>query len=356
MSTSLRNRRIFMGAGILVAVAIGLWLLFGGGRYVSTEDAYVKMDIVSLSAGVTGPLVNVPVHRNEWVKTGQLLAEVDPRPYTIAVEQAEAQLAQVRNQLLSEQADYAQEQTQLTQANRDVAFYRRELDRNLKLKRMSVSEAALDESRHNLQKAESSRDALSEQLKSLRAKLNGGPNQPIEQHPDYLAAKAALDKAEYDLGNTRIPAPFAGQLGGAVPLPGKVVVAGLPVLSLARKGSLWVEANLKETRITHVKVGDRATVKADAYPDVTWQAEVASLSPASGSEFALIPPQNASGNWVKVVQRIPVALHFLPGQEDKPPLRAGMSVEVTIDTRSQVSEATTGRQVKGEADSDASSG
>lgn len=336
MSASLRNRRLFMAVGLLVAVLVGLWLLFGSDRYVSTEDAYVKMDMVSLSSRVNGPVTLAPVKRNQQVQAGELLAQVDPKPYEIAVAQARADLAKERNDLLSDQAEFAQVQAQLTQAGRDVSFYQRELDRNLRLKKVSVSEATLDQSRHDLNQAEANRDALQAQLKSLRAKLNGGPDQPIDQHPDYLAAQAALDKAEYDLANTQLKAPFAGQLGGAVPLPGQVAISGMALLTLARSDSAWIEANLKETEITHVQVGNRATIKVDSYPDEKWQAEVTSLSPAAGSEFALIPAQNASGNWIKVVQRIPVALHLLPGQDDKPPLRAGMSVEVEIDTRSRV--------------------
>lgn len=343
MSASLRNRRLLMGIGLLVALVIGLWLLFGSERYVSTEDAYIKLDMVSLSSRVGGPLSQVPVTRNQQVQAGELLAEVDPRPFAIAVAQAQADLAKEKNQLLSDQAEFAQEQAQLAQAKRDVAFYQRELDRNQKLK-ASVSAAALDQARHDRNQAQARRDALQEELKSLRAQLNGGPDQPIDTHPDYLAAKATLDKAEYDLANTQLRAPFDGQLGGKVPLPGQVVVAGMPVLTLARAHSVWVEANLKETEITHVRVGDKASIKVDAYPDDEWQAEVSSISPAAGSEFALIPAQNASGNWIKVVQRIPVVLHLLPGQDDKPPLRAGMSVEVKIDTHSPVQSKTQAHQ------------
>lgn len=337
MSASLRKRRLLMGAGLLVAVAIGLWLLFGSDRYVSTEDAYVKMDMVSLSSRVGGPLTSVPVTRNQQVQAGELLAQVDPKPFEIAVAQATADLAKEKDDLLSDQAEFAQVQAQLTQAGRDVAFYQRELDRNLKLKRVSVSEATLDQARHDLNQAKARRDALQAQLQSLRAKLNGGPGQPIESHPDYLAAKAALDKAQYELANTQLKAPFAGQLGGKLPLPGQVAISGMALMTLARTDSTWIEANLKEIEVTHVQVGNKAVIKVDAYPDEEWQAEVISLSPAAGSEFALIPAQNASGNWIKVVQRIPVALRLLPGQQDKPQLRAGMSVEVEIDTRSQVS-------------------
>lgn len=339
MSASLRSRRLLMGLGLLLAVAIALWLVFGSERYVSTEDAYVKMDMASLSSRLGGVLVKVPVERNQWVEQGQLLAQIDPRLYQIAVAQAKAQLARVKNQLLADQANYRRVAAQLQQAERNVDFYRRELERNQKLRHVSVSESALDKSRHDLQQAKSAVAGLKAQLASLKAKLNGHLQGAVEQHPDYLAAQAALAKAEYDLINTEIRAPFAGQLGGSVPMVGKVVVSGLSLFQLAREHSQWIIANLKETAITHVKVGDSAVIEVDSYPDEEWQAQVVSLSPAAGSEFALIPPQNASGNWVKVVQRIPVVLRLLPDQEDKPMLRAGMSVTVTIDTATQADDA-----------------
>ena len=198
MSASLRNRRLFMGAGLLVAVLVGLWILFGSDRYVSTEDAYVKMDMVSLSSRVGGPLALVPVKRNQQVQAGDLLAQVDPKPYEIAVAQAKADLEKERNDLLSDQAEFAQVQAQLAQAERDVSFYQRELDRNLKLKQVSVSEATLDQSRHDLDQAKANRDALQAQLKSVQtlsgqralkgtARFTTGGSSPLAIHSYLLA-------------------------------------------------------------------------------------------------------------------------------------------------------------------------
>lgn len=340
MSASLRNRRLFMGAGIIVALVIGLWMVFGSERYISTEDAYVQMDSVSLASQVDGLLVAVPVTRNQRVKKGQLLAQVDPTPYRIAVTKAEANLQAVKNQLLAEQAKFKQLQAQLAQAKRDVSYNHRQLKRKERLEGVSVSQSILDKAKQDYHQAQTDQASLESQLQSLRAKLNGGPKTPVTQLPDYLTAKAALHHAKYQLENTRIVAPFAGQLGGSVPMKGQVVVSGLPLFTLVRHHSAWVKANMKETALTHVSVGDQATLEVDTYPDVTWKATVTSLSPAAGSEFALIPPQNASGNWIKVVQRIPVSLHLLPGQDDKPKLRAGMSVTVTIDTQTDTQNKT----------------
>lgn len=331
MTTTQRNRRLAMGMGLVVALAVVLWLMFGGKRYVSTENAYIKIDMISLTADVGGPLVAVNVDRNQAVRKGDVLAEVDARPYRIALAQARADQQAVRNRILSLRADYARLLEEKAQAERDAAYHRRELGRLQRLDQVAVSKAQLDAARQKLDQARSDVAVDEQQLVSLRAQLGGGPDVPVQAHPDYLAATARLEQAEYDLSHTRILAPADGVIGGATPMVGERVNAGVPVLTLAKSDAIWVEANLKETQLTHVRDGQAAHVEVDTYPGVTWEARVQSVSPAAGSEYALIPPQNASGNWVKVVQRVPVKL-VLVGTDDKPPLRAGMSAEITIDT------------------------
>lgn len=331
MTTIQRNRRIAMALGLLVAFAIVLWLVFGGRRYVSTDNAYIKVDTASLTANVSGPLVAVNVDRNEAVKKGDVLAEVDPRPYRIAVDQAQADLDTIRNNVLSGRADYAKLTAQRSQARRDVAYYQRELHRLQGLDKVAVSKSQLDSATQKLNAAQSRVEVLQQQAVSLKARLGGGPEVPVEHNPDYKAARAKLDQAQYDLSRTEIIAPYDGVLGGSTPMVGERVQSGLPLFKLAKSNAIWVEANLKETELTNVRPGQAATVEVDAYPGVTWQAQVDSVSPAAGSEFALIPPQNASGNWVKVVQRIPVRLRLLD-TDGKPVLRGGMSCEISIDT------------------------
>ena len=255
-----------------------------------------------------------------------MLAEVDPQPYRIALAEARADQRAVRNRILSERADYARLQAQRAQARRDLSYYQRELQRFQGLDKVAVSQSQLEAARQKRDKARADAQVIDQQLASLRAKLGGGPDVAVEEHPDYQAATAKLDQAEYDLAHTRIVAPADGILGGATPMVGE------PVLTLARDRSAWVEANLKETQLTNVREGQTVEVVVDTYPGVTWRARVRSLSPATGSEYALIPPQNASGNWVKVVQRVPVRLQLLD-VDGKPPLRSGMSAEITIDTQ-----------------------
>ncbi|GAA5129719.1 HlyD family secretion protein [Alloalcanivorax gelatiniphagus] len=331
MTTTQRNRRLAMGLGLIIALAVGLWLALGGGRYISTENAYVKVDMISLTADVSGPLTRVEVERNQAVKQGQVLAEVDPEPYRMALQEARADQQAVRNRILSERADYARLQAQLDQSERDLAYHQRELQRFQGLDRVAVSRSQLDGVRQKRDQARSGKAVIEQELASLKAKLAGGPDVAVEEHPDYQAATAKLDRARYDLAHTRIVAPADGVIGGATPMVGERVNAGVPVFTLARSHSAWVEANLKETQLTDVREGQSVEVEVDSYPGVVWKARVQSLSPATGSEYALIPPQNASGNWVKVVQRVPVKLS-LEDPDGKPPLRAGMSAEITIDT------------------------
>lgn len=320
-----------MGLGLILALAVVLWLAFGGRRYVSTENAYVKIDMISLTADVSGPLTRVEVERNQAVQQGQVLAEVDPEPYRIALEEARADQQAVRNRILSERADYARLQAQHAQAERDLAYHQRELERYQGLDRVAVSRSQLDGARQKRDQAGAQASVTEQELASLKAKLGGGPDVAVEEHPDYQAATAKLDRARYDLAHTRIVAPADGVIGGSTPLVGERVNAGVPVFTLAKNRSAWVEANLKETQLTNVREGQSVEVEVDSYPGVVWKATVQSLSPATGSEYALIPPQNASGNWVKVVQRVPVKLR-LEDLDGKPPLRAGMSAEIAIDT------------------------
>ncbi|ASK35200.1 multidrug transporter [Alcanivorax sp. N3-2A] len=321
-----------MGLGLVIALAVVLWLLFGGKRYISTDNAYIKIDMISLTANVSGPLVAVNVERNQAVSKGDVLAEVDPQPYRIALAQAKADQQAVRNRILSLRADYARVQAEKAQAGRDAAYYQRELGRFQRLDKVAVSKTQLDAAEQKLNQARADVAVDQQELASLKAQLAGGPDVAIEDHPDYQAATARLEQAEYDLAHTRIIAPANGVMGGSTPMVGERVNAGVPVLTLAKNHAIWVEVNLKETELTNVREGQDAEVEVDTYPGVVWKAKVQSLSPAAGSEYALIPPQNASGNWVKVVQRVPVKL-VLVSTEGKPPLRAGMSAEISIDTK-----------------------
>ncbi len=299
-------RRLGFSLGTLVAGAVTAWLLLGGGDSVHTENAYIKADIIALATDVNGIVAEVPIQANEPVKQGQLLVRLEDTPFRLAVAEAEAQLNQVRNQLLAKRADYAEAAAALEQAHQDAAYSRRQLARNEKLGAVAVSEAQLDDSRQALQQARAKIAINREKLSSLAAELGGDNTTPLEQQADLKVAQARLDRALYQLSQTRIEAKVDGIIANEVPNVGEMVPAGFSLINMLSAEQTWVEANLKETQIAGVRPGQTAVVTIDAYPGVEFEAVVESLSPASGSEFALIPAQNASGNWVKVVQRVPV--------------------------------------------------
>ncbi|MBB5212537.1 HlyD family secretion protein [Microbulbifer hydrolyticus] len=324
-----KSRRIGFALGIVVAGAVAAWSIWGGGSTVHTENAYVKADKISLAPEVSGIVAQVAVKANQRVSKGELLLQLDDTAFRLAVAEAEAHLAQVKNQTRARQADYAEAEAELQQAQTDAEFYRRQLERNEKLGKVALSESQLDESRQKLDQARALIAISSEKLASLRAELGGNSQVPLEQQADVMVAQAQLDKARYQLSRTRIVAPVAGVIANDAPQVGEMAPAGLAVVSMLGTEDMWIEANLKETQLEKVRTGQQAEVTVDAYPGVKFQALVDSVSGASGSEFALIPPQNASGNWVKVVQRVPVRLRLLPA-EGRPVLRAGMSAEVEI--------------------------
>jgi membrane fusion protein (multidrug efflux system) len=316
----------------LVVVAVGLAIYARGGRHMETDNAYVKANIVAVSADVAGPVIEVGVRDHEQVDVGRLLFRVDPAPFQVEVERAEAQMAVVKTEIDSLRADYRVAMAEAKEVEARIRFLRRQVERQAQLKERGMTrEEQYDEARLNLEAARQRLDAVSERAARIVASLSGDVGRPLEQHPSYQQAKAARDAAQLDLARTRVVAPSAGVVSNMKLQAGEHVSKGVPVFSLIENGPLWVEANFKETQLTYMHEGQAATIVADAYPDHEWRAKVRTISPATGAEFAVLPPQNATGNWVKIVQRVPVQLgiELAPGD---PPLRAGMTVTVRVDT------------------------
>jgi membrane fusion protein (multidrug efflux system) len=316
-----------------VAVLAAIVLYLTGGRYVSTDDAYVKADVLTVSTDVAGSVAEIGVRENEVVAAGQMLYRLDDTMYRIALAAAEARLAAVRNEIEVSRATYRQKLAESEAAQADVAYYQREYDRVSPLVRSNAAtQSQVDAAERALKDAKERLNSLREQAAATLADLGGKVDVAVDDHPRVRAAAASRDLAQRDLAHTRVVAPTAGIATRTENLrPGLYLVAAAPAMALVESGDVWVEASPKETDLTHVRPGQRVTVTIDAYPGRSWRGEVATISPASGAQFALIPAQNASGNWVKVVQRIPVRI-ALPRLEDAPPLRAGMSATARIDT------------------------
>lgn len=325
-------RRTLLIAGPVAAIGIGLWLYLSGGQFVSEDDSYVGTSNVAITPQVTGQVIKVGVMPNQIVNEGDLLFEIDPQPFQIALDQARAELEQATEKLQGLVLTYRQQQASVVQATADLTFAQQEFDRVNALVKDSVeTRAAFDQAQKNLRVAQQAKLAAESGAAATLAELGGNIDKPLEQHAVYLAAKAQVELAERNVRLTRILAPFAGTVTQVENVqPGTFLSTGQTAFSLIGADS-WVDANIKETDLTHIKIGDPATVVLDSYPDVTLHAVVQSISPASGSVFALLPAQNASGNWVKVVQRMPVRLR-ISNPEPEVVMRDGASATVSINT------------------------
>ncbi|WP_421998513.1 HlyD family secretion protein [Reyranella sp.] len=327
------RRRLLLVAGPLVVVAAALFAYLSGGRYVSTDNAYVQAGKVTVATDVSGIVASVAVKDNQTVEKGQVLFTLDTEPFRIALAGAEANLGTVKNQLATLKATYRQKEAQVAQANTDAAFYETAFKRQQDLlKRGVASQAAYDQAKRDLDAARERVLVTQHDAEATLAQLGGDANAPIEQDAAYLGAQAQVDKAKRDLSHTTVTASVPGVVTNVDALQvGEYLPAAQPAFSLVASSDVWIEANPKESDLNHLKVGEPAVVRVDAYPGREWQGTVTSLSPATGTEFSVLPAQNATGNWVKVVQRVPVRLAVqMPA--DAPPLRTGMSANVEIDT------------------------
>jgi membrane fusion protein, multidrug efflux system len=317
----------------LALIAGGYWYV-AGGQVMSTDDAYVEADTVGVSTDVSGIVKEVDVADNERVDAGQVLYRLDDLPFRYALARTEAQVGMVREALNALKANYRDMQARITQAQYDIDYYGTEFRRQQQLLNERVaSQTAFDTARRNLQNAQQKLASLKQQLAAISANLDGDPDGPVEQNPRYLEAVAQRDEAARELAHTVVRAPFAGIVTNVPAIaPGKYLPASTTAFYLVATDHVWVDANPKETELTYVRPGQAVTVTVDTYPGAKWRGAVQSISPAAAQEFSLLPAQNTSGNWVKVVQRIPMRVRVDTGDKALPPLRAGMSVEVDVDT------------------------
>nr|WP_294551540.1 HlyD family secretion protein [uncultured Rhodopila sp.] len=321
-------------AGGVLAVVIGggaFWL--SGGRWVDTDDAYVQADSMTLSTDVSGIVASIPVHEGEAVTKGQILFTLDPQKFQIALDTARADLAQVRLNIESMKADYQaalrDTAAKQQQVNADQATY----DRYQALvKQRAVTQQETDDARYKLAADQQAVRASESQARAQLAKLSGNPDIAVEDTPAFKQAQARLAEAEREMNHSVVRAPYDGIVTQVNKLqPGMYLGASTAAFGLVSTDHVWVEAEPKETQLTYAKPGDHVDVSFDLYPNRTWFGMVESVAPATDQNFSLLPAENSSGNWVKVVQRIPVRVRvdLRPGD---PPLRAGMSAEVDIDT------------------------
>src|SRR5882672_7701039 len=326
-------RRPLMFALLPVALIAGGYFYVTGGAVMSTDNAYVQADMVGLSTDVSGIVREVSVHDNQKVAKSDVLFKLDDLPFRLALNRAEAQIGNTRNDLVALQASYRNMQAQVDQAQKDVDFNMVNFKRQEQLLTNNFTpKATFDAARNTLQGSQQKLASLNQQLAGLAANLNGNPDAPIEDHPRYKDAVAARDEAARQLAHTIVRAPFAGIVTNVPSLqPGQYLAAAATAFNIVSTDHVWVQASPKETELTYVKPEQKVTVDVDTYPGERWIGTVESISPASASSFSLLPAENTSGNWVKVVQRIPmrVLVNNAPG---KPALRVGMSVEVNVDT------------------------
>jgi membrane fusion protein (multidrug efflux system) len=318
----------------LVAAIAGITFYLNGGRYVTTDDAYVGAQKVLITSDVSGKIVSITVKEGQQVSTGDTMFQIDPLPFQLAVAQARAKLEDTKanhDNLVANVALYSQT---LEIVNAGIALKQKDVERkNSLVKSQAGSQLDLDNSATALVTVQAQRQLVTQQRSNALNALLGNPELPLEQFPAYMQAKAALDDAQRNLDLTTVRAPMNGVATQVEQIQiGRFVMAGAPVFSVIDVSNPWVDANPKESDFTYVAVGQSVTLDVDAFPNHVFRGKVGSLSPGTGAQFQILPPQNATGNFVKVVQRVPVRIYFDKDDKFVRRLKAGMSVYATIDT------------------------
>ncbi len=322
--------RAFMWMLPMLACVVAVFMWLAAGRFISTDNAYVKGDKALIATELSGMIVEVPVAENQRVSRGQLLFRLDDQPYRTALAKIESEIDIQRAEIRGLRAQWRSKREEIKAARSQQVYANTDFERQRDLaERKFASTQKLDESRLALDVALQRISTAEEDLLRIEAALAGDPKIRVDDHPKVKQMMAARDEALHNLRRTTIEAPLDGIVSKR-PMPGTYATAGSPVIAVVADSDLWIEANFKETELTRVRVGQPVTIKVDTYPDTDCSGVVTSIAQSTGAEFAVLPPQNASGNWVKVVQRIPVRVSVnCPAGE---PLRSGMSTTIEIDT------------------------
>ncbi len=328
-----RLRMILLVGLPAIAALLGLALYLSGGRYISTDNAYVGAQKVLITPDISDKIIHVAVIEGQHVKPGDELFTLDPVPFRLALDTAQAKLAAAHSDYDKLTTTLKSLTTLVDLAQKNVEFKQHDVDRKLSLVRTQAgSQADVDTAGAALVTAQLQAQFATQQRDTTLSQLLGNADLPLAQFPEYAQAKAALDNAQRDFGHTIVRAPISGTATQVDNIQvGRFVAAGTPILSVIDDQAPWVDANPKETDITYLRVGQKATLDVDSFPDHTFKGTVVAVSPGTGAQFSILPPQNATGNWVKVVQRVPVRIAF-DKDEDTRLLRSGMSVVVDIDT------------------------
>ncbi|RWI93518.1 HlyD family secretion protein [Mesorhizobium sp.] len=327
------GRFLLMVALPLALLAGGAYVWVTGGRYQETENANLQQARISIASDTAGRIVQVGIADNQTVKAGDLLFVIDPEPYKIALAQADAAVAAARLNVEQLRAAYSQAMAQQKSAKSEVDYAQSQYDRAADLAQKGINaKSSLDEARNDLDKAKQQLAVAEQGIISAKAALGGNPDIETDKHPSVMSALAARDKAAYNLSQTTVKAPSDGIVYQASSFKvGQYVSVGTPLFALVETDDTWIDANFKETQLTNMKPGQKAEIVVDTYPGRTFEATVKAIGAGTGAEFSLLPAQNATGNWVKVTQRIPVRLE-MTDPDAKMALRTGMSATVTVDT------------------------
>jgi membrane fusion protein (multidrug efflux system) len=329
-----RRKRMILLVGLpALAVVLGLAFYLSGGRYISTDNAYVGAQKVLITPDVAGKIIHVAIIEGQHVKPGDELFTLDPVPYRLALDAAKGKLDAARSDYNKLKTNLASLVTLADLAQKNVELKQRDVDRKTSLvKSLAGSQADVDTALTGLVTAKLQAQFTQQQRDTTLNQLLGNPDLPLDQFPEYAQAKAAYDDAQRNLDLTTVRAPIAGTATQVDNIQvGRYVPAGTPILSVIDDQAPWVDANPKETDITYLRVGQRATIDVDTFPNHTFKGTVIAVSPGTGAQFSILPPQNATGNWVKVVQRVPLRIAF-DKDEDTHLLRSGMSAVIEVDT------------------------